>query len=37
MELLDDLDIFTEDSRETGDLNQLNTELIPLKSDSYLG
>ncbi|TKS72085.1 Integrin alpha-6 VLA-6 [Collichthys lucidus] len=37
MERLDDLDIFTEDSRETGDLNQLNTELIPLKSDSYLG
>ncbi|KAG8003856.1 Integrin alpha-6 [Nibea albiflora] len=37
MELLDNPDIFTEDSRETGDINQLNAELIPLQSDSYLG
>ncbi|XP_045885945.1 integrin alpha-6-like [Micropterus dolomieu] len=37
MELLDNLDIFSEGSRETGDIDELNPTLIPLQRDSYLG
>ena len=37
LELMDNLDIFSEDPRETGDIDLFNPELIPLQRDSYLG
>lgn len=37
MELLDNLEFFSEDSRETGDIDQFNRNLIPLQRNSYLG
>ncbi|XP_008293636.1 integrin alpha-6-like [Stegastes partitus] len=37
MELLDNLDIFSESPRETGDIDQFNLKLIPLQRNSYLG
>ncbi|XP_044062369.1 integrin alpha-6-like isoform X2 [Siniperca chuatsi] len=38
MELLDNLDIYSEEpSRETGDIDQFNSKLIPLQRNSYLG
>uniref|UniRef100_A0A8C3G6C0 Integrin alpha-2 domain-containing protein n=1 Tax=Cyclopterus lumpus TaxID=8103 RepID=A0A8C3G6C0_CYCLU len=37
MELLDNLDISSADSRETGDIDQFNMKLIPLQRNSYLG
>ncbi|XP_035812832.2 integrin alpha-6-like isoform X2 [Amphiprion ocellaris] len=37
MELLDNLDIFSEDPRETGDIDQFNPKLIPFQRNSYLG
>ncbi|XP_063732116.1 integrin alpha-6-like isoform X2 [Eleginops maclovinus] len=37
MELLDNQDIDAADSRETGDIEQFNRELIPLQENSYLG
>ncbi|XP_037636914.1 integrin alpha-6-like [Sebastes umbrosus] len=37
MELLDNLDIYSADPRETGDIDELNPKLIPLQRDSYLG
>lgn len=37
MELLDNLDISSADSRETGDVDQFNMKLIPLQRNSYLG
>lgn len=37
MDFLDNLDISSEDPRETGDIDQFNPELIPLQRNSYLG
>lgn len=37
MDPLDNLDISREDPRETGDIDQLRPELIPLQRSSYLG
>nr|XP_046261717.1 integrin alpha-6-like [Scatophagus argus] len=37
MEPLDNLDIFGENPRETGDIDQFNPKLIPLQRNSYLG
>lgn len=37
MEVLDDLDIFSEEPRETGNIDEFNPKLIPLHSNSYLG
>ncbi|XP_030000900.1 integrin alpha-6-like [Sphaeramia orbicularis] len=37
MEPLDNLDIDSEDARETGDTDQFNSKLIPLQRSSYLG
>ncbi|XP_054648706.1 integrin alpha-6-like [Dunckerocampus dactyliophorus] len=37
MELLDNLDISSEDTRETGDIDRFDSKLIPLHRDSYLG
>ncbi|XP_056295655.1 integrin alpha-6-like isoform X1 [Pseudoliparis swirei] len=37
MELLDNLDISSADSRETGDVDKFNMKLIPLQRNSYLG
>ncbi|XP_055015242.1 integrin alpha-6-like [Boleophthalmus pectinirostris] len=37
MEPLDNVDIDSEDPRETGDINQFNPRLIPLHRSSYLG
>ncbi|XP_019718941.1 integrin alpha-6-like isoform X2 [Hippocampus comes] len=36
-ELLDNLDIFGELPRETGNIDQFNSKLIPLQRNSYLG
>ncbi|XP_056239048.1 integrin alpha-6-like [Seriola aureovittata] len=37
LELLDNLDILSEDTRETGDIDLFNKNLIPLQRNSYLG
>uniref|UniRef100_A0A669EW55 Integrin alpha-6 n=1 Tax=Oreochromis niloticus TaxID=8128 RepID=A0A669EW55_ORENI len=37
MEVLDNLDLYSEDARETGNIDDFNPKLIPLKSNSYLG
>lgn len=37
MEVLDNLDIYSEDAREAGNIDDFNPKLIPLKSNSYLG
>uniref|UniRef100_A0A8D3CGW6 Integrin alpha-2 domain-containing protein n=1 Tax=Scophthalmus maximus TaxID=52904 RepID=A0A8D3CGW6_SCOMX len=37
MELLDNLEMFSDDPRETGDIDLFKSELIPLQRDSYLG
>ncbi|XP_071314514.1 integrin alpha-6-like [Trachinotus anak] len=37
LELLDNLEILSEDPRETGDIDQFNPKLIPLQRNSYLG
>lgn len=37
MEVLDNLDIYSEDARETGNIDDFNPKLIPFKSNSYLG
>ncbi|XP_039871880.1 integrin alpha-6-like [Simochromis diagramma] len=37
MEVLDNLDIYSVDARETGNIDDFNPKLIPLKSNSYLG
>lgn len=37
MEPLDNMDISSEDRRETGDFDQFNRKLIPLQRNSYLG
>ncbi|KAI3351532.1 hypothetical protein L3Q82_020388 [Scortum barcoo] len=37
MEPLDHQDSSSEDSRETGDIEQFNSDLIPLQNNSYLG
>ncbi len=37
MEPLNNLDISSEDARETGDIDQFDPELIPLQRTSYLG
>ncbi|XP_061747815.1 integrin alpha-6-like [Nerophis ophidion] len=37
MELLDNLDISSEDTRETGDIDRFDSGLIPLRRNSYLG
>ncbi|KAL7395617.1 hypothetical protein ABVT39_020294 [Epinephelus coioides] len=37
MEVVDNLDIFSPDPRETGDYDQFDPNLIPLQRDSYLG
>lgn len=37
MEPIDNLDIDSEDARETGDTDQFNSRLIPLQRNSYMG
>ncbi|XP_068181278.1 integrin alpha-6-like isoform X2 [Antennarius striatus] len=37
MEPLDNLEIFSRDPCETGDIDQFNSNLIPLQANSYLG
>ncbi|XP_070769684.1 integrin alpha-6-like [Enoplosus armatus] len=37
MELLDNLDVYSEGPRETGDIDQFNPKLIPLQRNSFLG
>ncbi|KAM9357368.1 integrin alpha-6-like [Symphorus nematophorus] len=37
MEPLDNLELISDDPRETGDIDQFNLDLIPLQRNSYLG